>query len=303
MFTKMHSIYALLGQSFKGDSPETLYAKQYADIVSLKAQQKKSRLRNTVMLKTDARGEECFMDQVDSMDAVDITSRYQKTPVHEPSHARRRVSLIGSVVNPVLDPNDKVKMIVDPTSSYVMIGTAAMGRKIDDRIIAAATGTAYTGKTGTTAVSLPSSQKVAHGGAGLTIGKWLSALEILHGNDVDEEEEKYLVISAKQLTNLLNSTEIKSSDYNSVKSLVRGEVDTYLGCKVIRSERLGTDSNGDRQCLLFTKTGLGLAISQEVVARIDERPDLNYAKQVYFRMHIGATRLEEEKVVEIACNE
>lgn len=297
------SMIAVLGLTFKGDSPETLYAKQYSDIVSLKAQQKKSRLRNAVMLKLDARGEETFMDQVDSIDAVDITSRYQATPVHEPSHARRRVSLIGSVVNPVLDPNDKVKMITDPTSSYVMIGSAAMGRKIDDRLIAAATGTAYTGKTGTTAVTLPTTQKVVHGGVGLTIAKWLSGLEILNGNDVDEEEPKFLVISAKQLTNLLNSTEIKSSDYNSVKALVRGEIDTYLGCKVIRSERLGTDSNGDRQVLLFTMTGLGLAISEEVVARIDERADLNYAKQVYFRMHIGATRLEEEKVVEIACNE
>lgn len=295
--------HALLGQTLKGDSPEVLYAKQYADVVTLKAQQKKSRLRNAVMLKLDARGEETFMDQVDSIDAVDITSRYQATPVHEPSHARRRVSLIGSVVNPVLDPNDKVKMIVDPTGSYVMIGSAAMGRKIDDRIIAAATGTAYTGKTGTTAVTLPSTQKVAHGGEGLTIAKWLEGIEILNGNDVDEDEEKFIIISAKQLTNLLNSTEIKSSDYNSVKALVRGEVDSFLGCKVIRSERLGTDANGDRQVLLFTRTGLGLAISEEVVARIDERPDLNYAKQVYFRMHIGATRLEEEKVVEIACNE
>lgn len=297
------SMIAVLGLTFKGDSPETLYAKQYSDIVTLKAQQKKSRLRNAVMLKLDARGEETFMDQVDSIDAVDITSRYQTTPVHEPSHARRRVSLIGSVVNPVLDPNDKVKMITDPTSSYVMIGSAAMGRKIDDRIIAAATGTAYTGKTGTTAVTLPATQKVAHGGTGLTVAKWLSGIEILNGNDVDEEEPKFLIISAKQLTNLLNSTEIKSTDYNSVKALVRGEVDTYLGCKVIRSERLGTDSNGDRQVLLYTQTGLGLAISEEVVARIDERPDLNYAKQVYFRMHIGATRLEEEKVVEMACNE
>jgi len=300
MFKKIH---AILGRSLKGDSPDTLYAKQYSDVVTLKAQQKKSRLRNTVMLKMDARGEETFMDQVDSIDAVDITSRYQATPVHEPSHARRRVSLIGSVVNPVLDPNDKVKMIVDPTSSYVMIGSAAMGRKIDDRLIAAATGTAYTGKTGTTPITLPATQKVDHGGTGFTLEKWLSALEILDENDVDEDEEKFLIISAKQKTSLLNTTEIKSADYNSVKALVEGKINTYLGCKVIRSQRLGTDSNGDRQVLLFTRTGLGLAISEEVVARIDERPDLNYAKQVYFRMHIGATRLEEEKVVEIACNE
>jgi len=300
MFKKIH---AILGLTFKGDSPETLYAKQYSDVVTLKAQQKKSRLRNTVMLKMDARGEETFMDQVDSIDAVDITSRYQATPVHEPSHARRRVSLIGSVVNPVLDPNDKVKMIVDPTSSYVMIGSAAMGRKIDDRIITAATGTAYTGKLGTTPVTLPVTQKVVHGGEGFTLLKWLEALQILEENDVDDDEEKFLVISAKQKTSLLNTTEIKSIDYNGVKALVDGKVDTFLGCKVIRSQRLGTDSNGDRQVLLYTRSGIGLAISEEVVARIDERPDLNYAKQVYFRMHIGATRLEEEKVVEIACNE
>ena len=58
-----------------------------------------------------------------------------------------------------------------------------------------------------------------------------------------------------------------------------------------------------RKCLLYTKSGIGLAIGRDIVSRIDELPTNHYAKQLYFSMAIGASRLEEEKVVEISCLE
>ena len=38
-------------------------------------------------------------------------------------------------------------------------------------------------------------------------------------------------------------------------------------------------------------------------ARIDERADKSYATQVYYCMSIGATRMEEAKVVEVQATE
>ena len=49
--------------------------------------------------------------------------------------------------------------------------------------------------------------------------------------------------------------------------------------------------------------GLALAIGKDVMARIDERSDKGYATQVYYCMSIGSTRMEEEKVVQIDCDE
>jgi hypothetical protein len=48
---------------------------------------------------------------------------------------------------------------------------------------------------------------------------------------------------------------------------------------------------------------LQLAIQKDIEGRIDERVDKNMAWQVYLRMCMGATRLEENRIIQIACVE
>ena len=112
-----------------------------------------------------------------------------------------------------------------------------------------------------------------------------------------------MVCSANQLSDLLNINEVKSSDFNTIKALVQGEIDTYLGFKFIRSERLGLDSSSNRQVLAFCQSAIGLAVGSDIQTKISERADKNYATQVFLSMTIGATRIEDEKMVEIACTE
>ena len=69
------------------------------------------------------------------------------------------------------------------------------------------------------------------------------------------------------------------------------------------SNRLAVDASSDRLVYAFTEDAVKLAIGSDVKARIDERNDKSYATQVYYSMAIGASRMEEAKVVEIACNE
>jgi len=150
---------------------------------------------------------------------------------------------------------------------------------------------------------LPSGQKVAAAATGLTIAKLRSTKELMDESEVSEDEEKFIACSAKQITDLLESTEVTSSDFNSVKALVQGEVDTFMGFKFIRSERLNTDGNGDRQCIAWAKSGLELGVGADVVTEIAPRPDKSFSMYVYLSMAVGATRLEEEKIVEIAAVE
>jgi len=203
----------------------------------------------------------------------------------------------------LIDQEDKVRMLISPQSEYAMAGAWAMGRAMDDSIIAAATGTSYGGVSGGTSVALPSTQKIVHGSAGLTLDKLIEAKEKLDANDVDPDEARYMIVTSKQMSNLLNLEKVTSSDYASIKALVQGQIDTYLGFKFLRTERLGLDSNSDRQVLAFCQSGIGLAVGSDVSTRISERADKNYATQVFLSMTIGATRVEDEKVVEIACNE
>jgi hypothetical protein len=44
-------------------------------------------------------------------------------------------------------------------------------------------------------------------------------------------------------------------------------------------------------------------LGQRKAARIDERADKGYATQVYYCMDIGATRMQENMVVRIKCDE
>jgi len=280
----------------------TAFVEQYKSNVLHLAQQKGSRLRDTVRFES-VTGKNHFFERIGAVSAQKRTSRHSDTPRMDTPHSRRRVSMDDYDWADLIDQEDKVRMLITPQSEYAMAGANAMGRAMDTAIIEAAVGNAYGGVAGGTTVVLPSAQKVVHGSAGLTVAKLLSAKEILDGADVDPEEERFCILSAKQVTDLLNTTEVKSSDYNTVKALAQGQLDTFLGFKFIRSERLGTDTNGDRQVTVYNKSGLGLAMGSDIQTRISERDDKNYATQVFLSMTIGATRVEDEKVVEIACQE
>ena len=177
----------------------------------------------------------------------------------------------------------------------------AHGRTMDDRIIAAATGTAYTGAQGGTSTSLTTT--IANGGTGLTKAKVIEARKTLMANDVDmDNEELYLVIGEEQWEDLLDQTEVISSDYNTEKVLTTGRVGSWLGFQIIISTRLAVAS-GIRKCLCYAKTGMQLAIAKDFKAKVDQRADLNYSWQFWSNMHIGATRMDEDKVIAIDCSE
>tara|TARA_R100000030_G_scaffold2966_1_gene2287 strand:- start:92 stop:952 length:861 start_codon:yes stop_codon:yes gene_type:complete len=280
----------------------TAFVNQFSANVQMLSQQMGSLLRNAVDVES-VNGEKAFFDQVGSAAAVKKTSRHADTPLIETPHTRRMVTMSDYEYADLIDDQDRVRLLIDPTSTYGRAAAAAMGRAMDDEIIAAALGTALTGKDGSTSTALPAGQKIAHGSAGLTIAKLVSAKELLDAASVDPSIPRHIIVSPKQVSDLLNNTTVTSSDFNTVKALAQGEINTFVGFNFIVSNRLTTDSNSDRQVIAFASDGIKLAMGKEPSAKIDERADKSYATQVYYCQTIGATRMEEEKVVEIACNE
>lgn len=278
------------------------FVEQYGANVQLLSQQKGSRLARAVRNETIV-GKTGFFEQIGSVAARKRPSRHADTPRMDTPHNRRAVSPVDYDWADLIDDEDKVRMLIDPTSSYAMSAAFAMGRAKDDAIIAAAVGSANTGVDGTTAVTLPSAQKVAAATAGLTVAKLLSAKQILDEADVDPDLPRYCALAAEQVSDLLNTTEIKSSDFNTVKALAQGQLNSFLGFEFIRTQRLGTDGSGDRQVTCWASDGILLGVGKDMSNKITERADKNYATQVFSSMSIGATRMEEVKVVEIACVE
>lgn len=283
----------------------TAFVEQFQGNIDLLSQQKDSRFGDKVRDETQT-GETAFFEQVGPTEAEEATSRHDDTPRMDTPHARRKVVLRTFRWADLIDNADKVRMLIDPTSTYAMSAVMTMNRKRDDLVIEAALGTAYTGKAGATAVVLPSTQKIVHNSTGLTLVKLLSAKEILDGNEVDEDIPRFLAATSKQMTNMLNTTEVKNADYNTVKALVEGKIDTFLGFKFLRSERLTQDATPNRQVIAWAKDGVLLSKGDgegHTTTRITERADKNYSVQVFREENFGATRMEEKKIVEIACVE
>jgi len=122
-----------------------------------------------------------------------------------------------------------------------------------------------------------------------------------------DSEGRYLACTSNQIKDLINTPEIKSADYNTIKALVQGQINTFLGFEFIKLDGLRTDNTRIlptttpggtiRQCVAWQKDNLLIGIGNDKVARITERPDKNYATQVFYSMSIGATRMQEVAVV------
>jgi hypothetical protein len=283
----------------------TAFVNQFSSNVQMLSQQMGSLLRTAVDVET-VNGEKAFFDQVGSAAAVLRTTRHADTPLIDTPHSRRMVTMADYEYADLIDDQDKVRMLIDPTSTYSRAAAAAMGRAMDDVIISAALGSAKTGKDGGTTTPFDTSNQqigVGSPAAGLTLAKLLEAKEILDSNDVDPSIPRYIVVSPKQISDLLGDTTVTSSDFNTVKALAQGELNQFVGFTFIMSNRLGVDGSSYRRVIAFAMDGIKLAIGKEPTARIDERADKSYATQVYYCQSIGATRMEEAKVVEVLCSE
>jgi hypothetical protein len=283
----------------------TAFVQQYSANVQMLSQQMGSRLRDAVRVENVV-GKNAFIDQIGAATAALRTSRHADTPQMDTPHARRRLSLADYEYADLIDDQDKVRMLIDPTSSYARAAAAAMGRAMDDVIITAATGTASTGETGSGSASLDATANSvgsASSNDGLTIAKLREAKRKMDLLDVDPSINRYIAVGPKQIEDLLGTTEVTSSDFNTIKALVQGDVDTFMGFNFIMTNRLSIDANDIRKCFAWAEDGLTLGIGKDINARIDERADKGYATQVYYCMSIGAVRMEEAKVVQIFCDE
>jgi hypothetical protein len=274
-------------------------------------QQKNSRLREYVTLDSIS-GKEKSYNQLSEAAMQLITSRSGETRISDQATAKRWIRPKAYDTAKLFDEFDEQLLgeVVLPTSPVVQSHAAAYARTADQVIIEALGGSAYTGETGVTPTSLPSEQKVAvnyvevgnTANSGLTIGKLRAAKYILDSSEVDEEEERIIVVSAKQLQDLLRTTEITSADYNSVKALVDGSVNTFMGFKFRKTQLLPLSSGDVRMTYVYVKSGIVLA-ERGLKTHMDIRTDLSHSLQIRSVASLGAARLEEKKVVEIACDE
>jgi hypothetical protein len=301
------------------------FVKEFSDNVHILSQQKGSKLRPYVRQES-IKGKSKSFDRVGSTEMVQKTSRHGNTPQIDTPHSRRWCFLADWEWADLIDDLDKVRVLNEPTSEYVMVAMFAAGRKMDDYILAAADATITTGEEADSSVTLPNSQKIcafdSNGLSDLNVDTLRYMKRIFDANEVPEELERHIACTSNQIFAMLGEDRMTSSDYAQVKALSEGKIDTFMGFKFHRLERVlkqltalsgnaatGAVGSGSdallntRKVVAWAKPALILGVGQDVKARITERSDKSYATQPYINMAIGGTRMEEEMVVIAHCTE
>ena len=273
------------------DTQSEIYAQTYAKNIMQLAQQKYSKLLNTVYIKPDVKGKTFFQDQIGEWSMQTKGGRNVQTPNNDPNLARRMGTMIDYHDNRLLDRGDELRTISDPKSAYTIAAGRSLGRKIDSVIINAFYAAALSGETGSTSVT--NGNIVLGSAASMTLGRIVAVKDKLDAADV-ELEDRFFVTTTSALNNLLNQSTATSSDYASIKALIRGEINTWMGFNWIMSTLITSSTSIG---IAYQRYGVCAALATQPMVRTDERKDLSYSWQIYYELNIGAVRLEEDRVV------
>lgn len=297
---------------------EQNYQIKYSEKWGSYLQQEASRLDKYVTVETGLTGRMVAIDQYGLVSFDEKSGRMGQTSLYEAPTTRR--AMFPRVFTKAIgfDEFDAKKLagIDVPVSKTIEGLRAAAGRCMDQVMIEAFLGTNYTGENGTTAVTFPADQVVAKNyvesgtaaDSNLTVAKLRKALAMLQKSEAWNDErraygdELVLACTSSQVAALLQEPEIASYDYNTVRALVEGKVDTFLGFRIIRTELLPLDTSV-RSCLAWVKSKAQFGIWDDFKVKLSVRDDLDEALQIRAKFACGATRLQENAFVKILCKE
>lgn len=294
------------------------FVDQVSSNILLLSQQKPSLLRLACRIEP-VTGDKMFVERIGPKNAQPRGARHGTTPISDAIHTRRQLTIIDYVVPAdIIDKPDRLKMLIDPQSIYAQNQAFSLNRQIDDEIITALGGTAQGGHTGGTPILysalgecriINSDGAIVAAGTGhgnpvetaLTIAKLLTCKELLDNANVDVGRQRYFLTNPHNINQLLNTTEVKSSDYNTIKALAAGAIDTYMGFKFLMSTRLavGVGDTAATRSYAFAQDAIVLGVQSEPQVSIDVRADLLNSTQIFSTLGIGATRVEGPAVVSI----
>jgi len=189
------------------------------------------------------------------------------------------------------------KVNFNERQELVQVVSGAIARRMDQVVLDALT-----------AASSPGTVANSIGGSNtdLNIEKLREAKKIMDQKNVPSEG-RTMLIHANSLSALLGETEVTSADFASVKALVTGDVDTFMGFKFItfgdRDEGgLAIDGSSDRTLFAFHRDAVGLGVGMNETSRVDYIPEKT-SFLVASMFSAGAVAIDDEGIVKITCRE
>ena len=313
-----------------GNDYRNLFKKAYSDLIRTKVQVEESVLQGTCDQEM-LHGDPLYLD---SYKSVTLTTRainqsygayttggdklYKSTPTE-----RRLIRPSFYEYAELFDPrHEKAWMrAVAPDSSYTRNLMAAFNRQKDDTIIAAfdatvtlkgenVTGTApiTTGSGGNTVWRAdPRLLDTANASGKFDLARILIASRLLQQNGA--QGRRYAACSPASLEQLLSDTTITSADYNAVRMLMSGEIDTFMGFKwnvtpryVTGAKKLNSGSATNvtgYDCHFYTDAAMVFGMVNDVRIKFSEIPQRGHALQAYHEFGVGAVRMDENAIVRV----
>jgi hypothetical protein len=194
----------------------------------------------------------------------------------------------------------QAKVNFDERQELVQVVSKAIGRRMDQLILDgldAASSPSTVAKTVVTSGSASASN--------LNVGKLIAAKKALDTKNVPFDD-RHIIVHANNLSGLLGDERAISGDFATVKALVAGEINTFLGFRFYvigdRDEGGLPLSTNDRTCFAFHRSSIGMAVN------MNQKTEINYVPEktsflVNSMFSAGAVAIDDEGIVKITCDE
>jgi hypothetical protein len=192
---------------------------------------------------------------------------------------------------------DQQKVNYDERSELVQVVSNAIGRRADQIKLDALA-----------AASSPQTVANSIGGSNTNINfaKIRESAKLLNTKNVPASD-RYMVIHANGLANLLSEEQATSADYVAAKALLDGSINSYMGFKFIvlgdmDEGGLAVDGSSDRTCFAFHKSALGYAEGIGIKTEINYVPE-KAAWLTNCMISAGAVAVDDDGIVKITARE
>lgn len=258
------------------------------------AYQAESVLRNTVRLRSGVEGSTHKFPKIGKGVAQVRVPQTDVTPMNV-DYSQATVTLSDYIAAEYSDIFNQAKINFDERSELVQVVSKSIGRRADQLIIDA---------LDAASTSLTVATSVGGAASNLNIEKLLEAKKLMDAGNVPMEG-RHILIHANNLSALLGETQVTSADYNSVKALVSGDVNSFLGFNfhvIGDRDEGGLPLPSTRTCYAWHQGAVGYAEGMGIRTEINYIPEKT-SHLVASMFSAGAVGIDAEGIVEISCTE
>lgn len=282
----------------------------YQANVTLAVQQMKAKFERGFTFHAGLKGRSVAMlDLVGATTAIIDGARGGDTPNIEGSHDSVWVKPRQVEWGKIIEKEDAIKSLEDYQSAYVQAGAKAVMRGKESILAGAIYGSKYVGLDGSETEAYSSTGRLVAetvgsvDGAtavGMNVQKILRAFKLLEDAEIDVEDEAiFLALNSTEIEQLYNDLTYVNKDYRSKAVLEEKRVLSILGVDIISTQRLPNADSDTHRAFLWLKSGMHWGEFSPVETTVDRNPAKKFRPHAYIETWIGATRGENEKVIEI----